>query len=66
LEGPVLKLKIENFCIRCGICIALYPELYAMDFNEDIVRVKLDEIPEELTEKARQSIKDCAVTAIHL
>ena len=61
-----MKLKIEDFCIRCGICITFYPELYEMDFNEDEVHVKIDEIPETLTEKAKQSMKDCAVTAIHI
>jgi ferredoxin len=61
-----MKLKIEDFCIRCGICITFYPELYEMDFNEDVVRIKMKEIPEALTEKAKQSMKDCAVTAIHL
>jgi ferredoxin len=61
-----LKLIIQDFCIRCGICITLYPELYEMDFTEDIVRVKIDEILPIQMEKARQSIKDCAVTAIQL
>lgn len=61
-----MKLKIETHCIRCGICITLYPELYKMDFNEDVVRTKLKEIPATLKEKARQSVKDCAVTAIRL
>jgi hypothetical protein len=37
-----------------------------MDFAEDQVRIKIDEIPENLAEKAKQSIKDCAITAIHL
>jgi ferredoxin len=61
-----LKVKIEDFCIRCGICITLYPELYKMDLNRDVVLLKIDEIPETLTEKAKLSMKDCAVTAIHL
>ena len=61
-----MKLKIEDFCIRCGICITFYPELYEMDFAEDLVRVKIYEIPASLTEKAKQSIKDCAVTAIRI
>jgi ferredoxin len=61
-----LKLNIEDFCIRCGICITLYPELYEMDFNEDAVRIKIGEIPDSLIEKIQKSIKDCAVTAIHL
>ena len=59
-----MKLKIEDFCIRCGICITFYPELYEMDFTEDRVRIKIDDIPENLMGKAKQSIKDCAVTAI--
>jgi hypothetical protein len=37
-----------------------------MDFTEDLVRIKFDEIPDTLVEKAMQSVKDCAVTAIHL
>ncbi len=61
-----MRLKIEDFCIRCGICITLYPELYEMDFIGDQVRMKIDEIPAYLMEKAKQSIKDCAVTAIHI
>lgn len=61
-----MKLIIEDICIRCGICITLYPELYEMDYVDDLVRVKIDEIPPTQIEKARQSIKDCAVTAIHL
>ncbi len=61
-----MKLKIEDFCIRCGICITLYPELYEMDFDKDEIRIKVDEIHAGLTKKAKQSIKDCAVTAIHL
>ena len=61
-----MKLKIEDFCIRCGLCITFYPELYEMDFAEDLVRIKIDEIPASLTEKVKQSIKDCAVTAIRI
>jgi ferredoxin len=61
-----LKLIIEDFCIRCGICITFYPELYEMDFDKDMVRIKSDALPENLAGKAKQSIKDCAVTAIRL
>jgi ferredoxin len=59
-----LKVKIEDFCIRCGICVTLYPELYEMDYEADQVTLKLVEIPPALAARARQSIKDCAVAAI--
>jgi ferredoxin len=61
-----LKLEIQDFCIRCGICITLYPELFEMDFEKDKVRVKPEIIPESLVKAARQSVKDCAVAAIKL
>ena len=60
-----MKLEIEDFCIRCGICIDVCPELYEMDFEEDEIRIKTDDVPENLMEKAKESIKDCAVGAIH-
>ena len=59
-----MKLAIEDFCIRCGICIDICPELYEMDDDNDAIRIKVDDVPDNLMEKARESIRDCAVTAI--
>jgi len=36
-----------------------------MDYNEDVIRISVDEIPKELMDKAKESIRDCAVAAIH-
>ena len=59
-----MKLAIEDFCIRCGICIDICPELYEMDFKEDEIHIKMEEVPEDFMEKAKETIRDCAVTAI--
>ena len=59
-----MKLSIEDFCIRCGICIDICPELYEMDYKKDEIHIKVDEVPEALMDKAKESIRDCAVTAI--
>ena len=61
-----MKLSIEDFCIRCGICIDICPELYEMDFEKDEIHILVDEVPDSLMEKAKETIKNCAVTAIHL
>ncbi len=61
-----MNLKIEDFCIRCGICITLYPELFEMDLDEDVVHIKIKEIPASLMGKAKDSVKNCAVNAIRL
>ena len=60
-----MKLEIEDFCVRCGICIDICPELYEMDYKEDEIHVKVDEVPEALMEKAKETIRDCAIGAIH-
>ena len=59
-----MRLAIKDSCIRCGICIDICPELYDMDYVEDVIRISLKEVPEELMDKARESIRDCAVAAI--
>lgn len=61
-----MKLKIKEYCIRCGICEDLYPELFHVDFEEDVVKVRYDEIPTELEETARKAMGDCAIAAIHI
>ena len=60
-----MRLGIKDFCIRCGICIDICPELYDMDYKEDMIRIKDNEIPDTLMDRAKESIKDCAVGAIH-
>lgn len=60
-----MRVAIREFCVRCGICIDICPELYEMDFDGDAIRIRVDEVPEALMGKARESIRDCAVSAIY-
>ena len=60
-----MKLSIKDFCVRCGICIDICPELYEMDYEGDVIRIRVDEVPDELMDRAKESIRDCAVSAIH-
>jgi len=61
-----MKIEIKDYCIRCGLCEDLYPELYHVNFEKDAIDLKFDEVPEVLLGKAKQSVADCAVTAIFL
>ena len=61
-----MRLAIRDSCIRCGICIDICPELYDMDYNEDVIRIVVEAVPEPFMDKARESIRDCAVGAIYL
>lgn len=59
-----MKIKIADYCIRCGICEDLYPDLYKRNYKEHSIDVLFDEIPPELEERTKESAADCAVAAI--
>jgi len=62
----MMKLKIQDYCIRCGLCVDLYPELFELNYADDVLEVKYDEIPEHLQDQAKAAMADCAIAAIHL
>lgn len=59
-----MKIMIKEYCIRCGLCQDLYPELFKYNSEADAIDIKCDEVHEEFIEKARNAAADCAVTAI--
>ena len=59
-----MKLEVKNHCIRCGICVGLYPVLFAHNFGKDCIDVIHQPDTEVLEEKAKQAMADCAVAAI--
>ena len=61
----MMRLEVKEYCIRCGICEDLYPELFHVDLENDVVEVKYEEIPQELEETAKAAMRDCAIAAIH-
>lgn len=61
-----MKIDIKEYCIRCGICVALYPELFAHNFEDDCIDIIREPDTEELEQKAKDAARDCAVTAIFL
>lgn len=60
-----MKLEInDKYCIRCGLCEDLYPDLFKRNYEEHCIDVLYEEIPEELEERARLAAADCAVAMI--
>lgn len=59
-----MKVTVKDYCIRCGICAGLYPEMFAHNFKDDCIDVLKDaDTPEEI-EMAKNAARDCAVAAI--
>lgn len=61
-----MKLGIRDYCIRCGICEDLYPQLFHVNLEEDVVEIKYNPIPKELEATAKSAMKDCAIAAIYM
>jgi ferredoxin len=61
-----MKIELADYCIRCGICEDLYPDLYKRNYEEHTIDVLYEEIPKELEERAKASAEDCAVAAIRI
>jgi len=52
-----------DLCTACGLCEEICPEVFEPN-DEGIAEVKVDEIPSELEETAREAADQCPVEAI--
>jgi ferredoxin len=52
-----------DLCTACGLCEEICPEVFEPN-DEGIAEVKVDEIPPELEETARDAADQCPVEAI--
>ncbi|NLV72317.1 MAG: ferredoxin [Actinobacteria bacterium] len=62
-----MKVDIQDYCIRCGLCEDLYPVLFHLNIEDDKIDLKYEgDIPAELEDMAREARRDCAIAAIFL
>ena len=61
-----MKLEINEYCIRCGLCEDLYPDLFKRNYETHNIDVLFDSIPEDKQERARQAAQDCAIASIKI
>ena len=57
-----MKLRIEDSCTACGLCVDTCPEVFEM--GDEIAEVIVDNVPPELEETAQQATDECPVEAI--
>lgn len=58
-----MKAKVNSFCIGCGACQALVPEVF--EINDDgIAEVIVEDIPEDLINETKDAKDNCPVAAI--
>ena len=52
----------QDTCTGCGLCVDSCPEVF--DMTDDAASVKVDMVPAESEDCARQAAEDCPVEAI--
>ncbi len=59
-----MKAKITDDCISCELCVETCPEVFEM--GDTIAVVKVETVPPEFEDKAREAADACPTSAIIL
>ena len=57
-----MKVRIEDTCTACGLCVDTCPEVFQM--GSDLAEVIVDEVPAAFEEAAQQAADECPAEAI--
>ncbi len=57
-----MKVKIEDTCTACELCVDTCPEVFKM--GSDMAEVIVDEVPAEFEQAVQQAAEECPVEAI--
>jgi ferredoxin len=57
-----MKVRIEDTCTACGLCVDTCPEVFEM--GDDMAQVMVEEVPAEHEDAVQQAADECPVEAI--
>lgn len=57
-----MKVRIEDTCTACGLCVDTCPDVFEM--GDDIAQVIVDEVPEDLEDDVQQAAEECPSESI--
>jgi len=57
-----MKVRIEDSCTSCGLCVDTCPDVFEM--GPDMAQVRVDEVPAEFEDLVQQAADECPVEAI--
>lgn len=58
-----MRVRVTEDCTGCEACVGTAPEVFEMG-DEDIAVVKVDPVPADLEDSAREAADSCPVEAI--
>jgi len=57
-----MKVRIEDTCTACGLCVDTCPEVFEM--GDEMAQIIIDEVPDEHKDAVQQAVDECPVEAI--
>ncbi len=57
-----MKVRIEDTCTACGLCVETCPEVFEM--GADMAQVLDEDVPPEFEDAVQQAADECPVEAI--
>ena len=57
-----MRVRIEDTCTACGLCVDTCPEVF--DMGDEMAQVIVDEVPAEYEDTVQQAADECPVEAI--
>ncbi len=57
-----MKVKIDDSCTACGLCVETCPEVFRM--GDEMAEVITDEVPPQFEDAVQQAADECPVEAI--
>lgn len=58
-----MKIKVNDTCIGCGACANIAEDIFEIN-EEGISQTKVDVVPADKEDEAREAIESCPVSAI--
>jgi ferredoxin len=57
-----MRVRIEDTCTSCGLCVDTCPEVFEM--GSDLAEVIVEQVPGEYEEAVQQAADECPAEAI--
>ncbi len=57
-----MKVRVEDTCTACGLCVDTCPEVF--ELGDEAAIVTADEVPAEHEAAVQQAVDECPVEAI--
>jgi ferredoxin len=58
----IMKVRIDDSCTACGLCVETCPEVFRM--SDEIAEVIVDEVPPQFEDAVQQAADECPVESI--